>query len=487
MSDSVPFAELVLVVALVGLGAVLSNQLAFWLRIPTPGLLLIAAAVAVHVVPAWHRPSEQLVERVVTVALIAILFDGGMHMGARRFRAAWVPISVVGVAGTFLTAGGVAVLLHLVFGLPWYPSLLVATAIAPTDPAVVFSVLGQREVTGRSGTVLEGESGANDPVGIALMAGLLGAGSSPGGAFGHVAAEFGLQMAVGGAIGFVGGTALNWMVRRVPLPGEGLYPLRTLASALAVYGIAAVAHGSGFLAVFVAGILLGDVRAPYQREARRFHAALASLGEIVAFVLLGLTIDLGVLGRADVWIPGLVTGALLALVIRPLLAGPCLALIRMSRGEKAFVLLSGLKGAVPILLGTYILTTSVLDTPRLYGIVVIVVVFSVFVQGSAVPALARAFRVPMETVTPQPWTVGVRLAEHPDKVSQVTVAAESSAGHRSIADVADGRFWVTLLIRDHQPIPVTGSTLLRPADTLLVLADPADHAAIARLFDPAPE
>ena len=113
---------------------------------------------------------------------------------------------------------------HWLVGLDWYAAVLVATAVAPTDPAVVFSVLGEREVSGRSGTILEGESGANDPVGIALMASLLTAGSLSGHGMGQVAGEFALQMVVGGAVGVLGGRAMLWFMRRVPLPGEGLYP-----------------------------------------------------------------------------------------------------------------------------------------------------------------------------------------------------------------------------------------------------------------------
>lgn len=157
----------------------------------------------------------------------------------------------------------------------------------------------------------------NDPVGIALMASLIAAGGVGVGAFVSVGESFVLEMFVGGAVWVIGGRGLLWFMRRVSLPSEGLYPLRTLASVMVLFGVATLAHGSGFLAVFVAGIVLADAQAPYKREIERFHAALASLGEIVAFIVLGLTIDLQMLARADVWIPGIVLGAVLALVIRP--------------------------------------------------------------------------------------------------------------------------------------------------------------------------
>jgi cell volume regulation protein A len=262
------------------------------------------------------------------------------------------------------------------------------------------------------------------------MASLLAVGGLNGSAFVHVGGEFLLQMGVGGGIGVAGGRALMWFIRRVP--GEGLYPLRTLAGALVLYGVATLAHGSGFLAVFVAGILVGDGRAPFKREIERFHGALASLGEIVAFVVLGLTVNLSVLARPDVWIPGLVLGAALALLIRPVMVGVCLLQARLDRAERVFVLFAGLKGAVPILLGSLLLTVHAADVERLYGIVVVVVVFSVAVQGSLVPTLARALRLPMRAVEPEPWALGVRLRHEPDGAHRFTIAPGSPADGRTL-------------------------------------------------------
>ena len=227
------------------------------------------------------------------------------------------------------------------------------------------------------------------------MTSLLSAGELTGSGFAHVAGEFALQLAVGAAIGVVGSWALLRLSRAVTLPAESLYPLRTLAGVFLVFGVATVARGSGFLAVFVAGIAFGDARVPYQREVERFQDVLASLGEIVAFVVLGLTVDLSVLARADVWIPGLILGAVLAFVIRPVLVGVCLLPAGLVPSERNFVLFAGLKGAVPILLGSFLLTAHVAGAERLYGIVTVVVVFSVALQGSFTPALARALHLPM--------------------------------------------------------------------------------------------
>ncbi|MGH3192169.1 MAG: cation:proton antiporter [Streptosporangiaceae bacterium] len=485
MTDTQPFALVVLLAAAVGLVAVLSGRVTERVKIPSPALVLAGAAVAVNVVPALHAPPRLAVERVVTVALVCILFDGGMHIGWTRFRSAVVPIATVGVAGTFLTVAAAAVFAHVAFGLAWYLALLVGTAIAPTDPAVVFSVLGQQEIPGRSGTILEGESGANDPVGIALMAGLISAGGLSAGAFARVGGEFLLQMTVGAGIGAAGGWALLWFTRRVPLPSEGLYPLRTLACALLIFAVATLARGSGFLAVFAAGIALGDGRAPYKGEIERFCTALASLAEIVAFVALGLTVDLAVIARPDVWVPGVLLGAVLALVIRPALAGVSLIRARLKPGELTFVLFAGLKGAVPILLGIFLLEAHLPDAQRLYGIIAVVVVFSVVVQGSLIPAAARLLRVPMRTVEPQPWALGVRLQDEPSGVHHLTITAGSAADGRTVGEITGlpGDAWVSFVVRDGQLVPIREDTRLRSGDEVLVLADSGLHGKLVTAFE----
>ncbi|MEP6852563.1 MAG: cation:proton antiporter, partial [bacterium] len=487
MSDTYRFAGSVLAVAGAGMVAVLANRMTERVRVPAPLLMLVGAAIVAAAVPAVSPPSEETVEHLVSLALVLILFDGGMHIGWRRFRAAAAPIAVVGVVGTFATTAAAAAILHVAFGLDWYPALLVATAVAPTDPAIVFSVLGQRVISGRSSTILEGESGANDPVGIALMGALIAAGGLSGSAFVDVGATFVVQMVVGAAVGAVGGPALLWFMRSVPLPGEALYPLRTVAAAFLLFGAATLAHGSGFLAVFVAGILIGDARAPYKREIERFCSALGSLGEIVAFIVLGLTVDLSQLARPDVWLPGVVLGLALAVLIRPVLVGLCLLPARLELNERTFVLFAGLKGAVPILLGVLLRAAHVPKAERLYGIVVVVVVFSVLVQGSLVPEVARRLRLPIRTVEPEPWTIGVRLRDEPEGVHRLRVAASSPAEGRTLDELADtvGDIWVSIVVRDRVLVPVRSDTRLEAQDDVVVLADPELASALTAAFSPA--
>lgn len=477
------FGLAVLVAALVGLAAVFSHRLSEWVRIPAPAIFLVTAAIASDLWPALGKLSVDAVQQIVTLALAVILFDGGMHIGWRRFRPAAAATVWIGVAGTLVTAGAVAFCAYALFGLDWRAALLVGTALAPTDPAVVFSVLGGREVAGRTGTLLEGESGANDPVGIALMTALLAAGGSGLGAAGTVAVQFGLQMVVGIVVGVAGGGVLLWLMRRLSLPYEGLYPLRVLAGALAIYGAATAAKGSGFLAVFIAGILIGDEPAPFRGDIRRFHSALSSMAEIVAFILLGLTVRLADLADRNTWLVGLALAALLVFAIRPLLVGLLLWPIRLRLGERLFVLWTGLRGAVPILLGVFILSAEISDASRLYEIIFVVVAFSVIVQGSLVPTMARQLKIPLRRIELEPWSLGVRLRHEPEAVQRHRIAPGSPADGRSLADLQLGDdAWISLIIRHGHLMPIRADTRLQAGDEVLTLTEPGQEPDLDGLF-----
>jgi cell volume regulation protein A len=393
MAELGEFGLIILVVATGVMLALVAAKIAERYPIPAPALfLLVALAIPVAI------PHIETVERIGVVALIVILFDGGMHIGWRRFRRAIVPIGVLGIVGTLTTAVLIAICAHFLLDFSWTLSGVVAAALAPTDPAVMFSILGDKEIGGHSGTILEGEAGVNDPVGIALMIGMLEYATSDHGSSFSVVKEFTLEMTIGLAVGLAGAALLVYFMRHVRLPSEGLYPLRTLAAAGIIYGLASVVHGSGFLAVFIAGLALSELDVPYKRQIERFHTALASLGEIVVFVVLGLTVNVGQLFDDRVWLDGLLLAVALAFVARPLGLAPLLAPMKLRFGEKVFIAWSGLKGAVPILLAALALLADVDDARRIYEIVFVVVLFSVVVQGASVPFAASRLGVPMRVV-----------------------------------------------------------------------------------------
>ena len=473
MGEITDFGSAVLAVSTAVFVALLGMRLADRLAVPYAAIFLVGAVLLGELVPAAERLlSTTEVERIAVVALIVILFHGGLHIGLRRFRRAAAPILALGVFGTFLTAGIVAVAAHYLLGFSWIEAGLIGAAIAPTDPAVTFSVFGAREIRGRSGTILEGEAGMNDPVGIALMIGMIELATADEGTLLIVAEEFAVQMTLGLLVGVGGALALLPAMRHIRLASPALYPIRVLAGAGIVYGLATVAGGSGFLAVFVAGILLGDLAAPQKGEIESFHASLAGLAEIAAFVALGLSIAISDLSELGVWEDGVALAVILVFVARPLAVGPLLLPTRLRSGERLFIVWGGLKGAVPILLGALAVLAGVDEAERLYGIVFVVVLFSVIVQGSTVPLVARKLHVPFRRVDHD-------LAE----VVEFVVRDDAYACGRRIEELPLGeRAWVGVLIREGRPRPVEGGVVLEPGDRVHVYCQPEDAAALERIF-----
>jgi cell volume regulation protein A len=467
------FGLIVLAVSATVFVALLGMRLADRLALPYAAVILVGAIVLAAASDSVRDELSILdVERLTVVALVIILFDGGLHIGLRRFQRSLGPILVLGVLGTFATAGLVACAAHYILGLDWIFAGLVGAAIAPTDPAVTFSLFGSREIRGRAGTILEGEAGMNDPVGIALMIGMIELATHDDEDFSIVVSEFVVEMTFGLLVGVAGALALLPIMRHVRLTGVSLYPIRVLAGAGIIYGLAAVVGGSGFLAAFVAGVILGDAAAPRKGEIEGFLSSLSGLAEIAAFVALGLTVALGDVESGETWVDGIVLALILAFVARPLAALPLLLPARLTWGERVFIAWAGLKGAVPILLGALALLSGVDGADRLYGIVFIVVLFSVVVQGASVPIVARRLRIPFR-----------RVDEDLAEVLEFVVREEAFASGRRVADLPLGeRAWVGALIRGGHPLPLSGNVVLEPGDRVHVYSQPEDAAALERIF-----
>ncbi len=473
MTEVADFGLIVLAVSATVFVALLGMRLADRFSLPYAALFLVGAVVLTETFASLQDVvTVEQVERLTVVALVVILFDGGLHIGLGRFRRSAGPILALGVLGTFATAGLVALAAHYLLGFDWILAGLIGSAIAPTDPAVTFSVFGSRQIRGRAGTILEGEAGMNDPVGIALMIGMIELATEDNGHFSIVVREFAVEMALGLAIGIAGALVLLPVMRNVRLTGPALYPIRVLAGAGIIYGLASVVGGSGFLAAFVAGIMLGDAAAPRKGEIEGFMSSIAGLAEIAAFVALGLTVGFGDLGSRGTWSDGLALAVILAFVARPLAVLPFLLPARLTWGERGFIAWAGLKGAVPLLLGALALLAGVDDASQLYGVVFVVVLFSVIVQGASVPHVADRLRIPFRRVDHD-------LAE----VLEFIVHDGAFATGKRLRELPLGeRAWIGVLIRNERPHTVSGDVVLEPGDRVHVYCQPEDAAALERIF-----
>jgi cell volume regulation protein A len=386
-------AELIAVVGALGLAALLLQPLATRLRLPDPLLFLALGIVLGTWSTAQSAVTGDVLQIVGTVALVVILADGGLRCGSAAFRRVLGPVLALGVVGTLLSFAAIAILAHELADLAWPAALILGAVLAPTDPAAVFSALaGQARRVGRIGRVLEGEAGLNDPIAIALAVGLVDVARR-----GEEASvvELGLTMIREGVVGVAVGVAVALVLTRVLGPLRPTIPaapaLTILAGAAVAFGGAALLHGSGFVAVYLFGLVAGDRDVPDRDEVIALHSELAHLGEVAMFILLGVavtTVDLGAHA-----IDGLVLAVAIMVVLRPFVTYPTLQLFGYSRAEAAFGSLAGLRGAVPILLASLPVAAGLPYGNTILALTAVVVFASLLVQGVPLPRVAERLRL----------------------------------------------------------------------------------------------
>lgn len=383
------FGVIVALVSAAVLAAFVFGRAADRLRVPAPVIFLVVSAIASDLIPALRDAvSPRAVGWIASGALIIILFNGGVSLGWTRVRRLIRPIAMLGFGGTAVAAAVMIGAAHVLVEGPWITAAVIGVALAPTDPAMVFSTLRDEQLDDDTQAILEAESGANDPVSIALMVGVL---SVAGGETSWglvVTTTLFRELAIGLVVGLVGAWLLRRPLKYLTDPTETLQPLVALAAAGLVFGVATAAHGSGFLAVFVAGIMIGDSETTITDEVRLFQNELGNLAELVVFVALGLTVHLAALGPATI-LEGIALTAILIVVARLPFVLVVLRPFGVSQSQRRFLAWAGLRGAVPILLASLALADHVTDSDEAYGLVFIVVALSVLIQGTTIAPLAR--------------------------------------------------------------------------------------------------
>jgi cell volume regulation protein A len=331
--------------------------------------------------------------RLGTFALALILFDGGLNTSVGRFLPVLAPASVLATFGVAGTAGVVAVAGRYLFEVPWMDALLVGAIVSSTDAAAVFSVLrgAGTELRERVGATLEVESGLNDPMAVILTLALTAALVSGAPLGWDVLGDVLLQLSVGAVAGVGLGLAAGWLVQRVPLPIPGLVPVVTVGFALFTFGLTTLLQGSGFLAVYLAGIALGRGTLPDRVGLIRVHDGLAWLAQVVMFLMLGLLVFPSRLG--PVAFRGTMLALVLAFVARPLVVVLCLLPFRYTWRERVYLGWVGLRGAVPIILATFPVLARVRGNQLIFNVVFFAVVVSSILPGATVSRVSRWLKV----------------------------------------------------------------------------------------------
>lgn len=419
-----------------------------------------------------------------TLALAIILFDGGLRTSLRAFRMVLAPALLLATVGVFLTALIAGAAASWILGISLLHGLLLGSIVGSTDAAAVFSVLRGKglNLRERLASLLEVESGSNDPMAIFLTVGLLQVLLGRMELGPELLQLFVLQMSVGAAAGLLVGKGAVRAINRVNLDAAGLYPVLATAAGLLAYGLAATLGGSGFLSVYLAGIVIGNSRIVFQRGIFLFHDGAAWLAQIAMFVLLGLLVFPSRL--ADVAPQGLLIAAVLILVARPVAVGTLLPWFGFSLREVAFVSWVGLKGAVPIVLATFPLLLGLEGGELLFDAVFFVVLVSAVLQGSSLPPLARLLRLQAPQAPEAPVTLEITsLKDVEGDIVEYTVTPDSRAAGRPIRDLAlpDGAV-IAMIVREQKIIPPRGSTRIEPGDHVFLVLRPEVRPLVDRVF-----
>jgi cell volume regulation protein A len=463
-------AELILVVGALlaaGIGAALAAD-----RVRVPGLLLfliLGILVGSEGIGGVEFDDVSAAQTAGTIGLVLILFEGGLTAGWHEIRP--VLRTAVGLAtvGTFLTAMAAGLAAIWIFDLSVLQGLILGSAVAATDSAAIFAVLRGSQLERRLARTLEGESGMNDPVALLLVIGFGEWILDPSYGAPDMVLAFVVKLALGAVLGLGAGWFARRAIARVELPTQGLYPVATLATAALSYGIAEVAGGSGFLAVYVAALVLGTGSLPARSTAVSFHQGLSWLAQIGLFFLLGLLVL-----PAELWDvagKGLLLSVLLIFVARPLATMLVTLPARLNLRERMMLSWAGLRGAIPIWLATFPVVSGVAESTLIFDVVFFVVLTSTVIQGATVEPLARWLGVTSaEPALPEPVAdVGMVRELGGELVSWQVREGDAAAGLLVRELGLPREALVHLIVRGGRAIAPRGSTRVEPGDELHLL------------------
>jgi cell volume regulation protein A len=473
--------------ALLLVGAILSASLIVAIGAARTGLPVLVAFLALGMLLGSDGPGgiefddAELAREVGIIGLALILYEGGLQTSWRRLRQVAVPAALLSTVGVVVSALLTGVAAYYLFDLTWLESVLLGAVVAPTDAAAVFATLRQTHIRRTLARTLEAESGGNDPMGIALTLGLI-AWIEQEGSYGldDLSVLIVRQLGLGLLVGIVLGAAAIWVFGRLP-PSIGAFaPVASVAAGALSFGVADVLGGSGFLAIYLVGLAVGSTPSRYRRQLVAFHEGLAFLAQVAVFIVFGLLVFPSDL--VDVALPGLALALLLMLVVRP--AAVLASTLFTGHTHRARLLLgwAGLRGAVPIVLATFVLTADVTHKNTLFNAVFFVVVVSVVVQGTTLEWVAGKLRLLSQAppVHEAPLEVG--------HLSQLELVDFGVASNHAIAGSAVRELGlprdalIAVITRGDDTIPPRGSTVVQPGDLLFVLVPRKKRADLEDVF-----
>ncbi|HEX7744554.1 MAG TPA: potassium/proton antiporter [Micromonosporaceae bacterium] len=415
-----------------------------------------------------HFNNAELTRSLGFCALILIIAEGGLSARWSTLRPVLGVAATLSTAGVVVSVGVVGVALHLLLGLDWQLALLYGAVLSSTDAAAVFATLRQLRLPPRLVGILEAESGMNDAPAVLLVV-LLSTGGLGAHPWWYEVAVVSYELIAGAVVGFAVGMAGRWTLRHAALPSAGLYPIAAVGLTVLAYAAGAVLHASGFLAVYVSAVVLGNGRLPHRQAILGFADGLAWLAQIGLFVLLGLLASPSRLPSAV--LPAVVAGLALVILARPLAVALSATPFRLRTRDQTFLSWAGLRGAVPIVLATIPLSERVPGATRLFDVVFVLVVIFTLVQASTLAPVARRLGVtaPAEAAELRVETAPLERMRADLLQLEVPPGSRLAGVHLDELRLPVGAS-VTLVLRDGVGFVPGPDTRLREGDSLLIVA-----------------
>jgi cell volume regulation protein A len=422
----------------------------------------------------------ELARTVGVVCLVAILYEGGLSTSWRRMRHVAVPaalLSTIGVAVTALLTGAAA---HLLFDLGWPESILLGGVVASTDAAAVFAALRHTHIRRRLARTLEGETGLNDPMAIALTIGLLKWIDDPTFRLDDLLLLLVRQLGIGLVVGVLLGLVATRVFANLPQSVASFAPVASISVAALSFGVADVLGGSGFLAVYLVGLAVGSTPSRHRGPLVAFHESLAFLAQVTMFIVLGLLVFPSDL--PGVMVSGFLLAVLLVIVVRPVAVWASTAFSAFTARERTFLGWAGLRGAVPIVLGTFVLSAGVAHGETIFNAVFFVVLVSALVQGTTLDRVASRLGLVDVQAPSVPPPLRVDDASPLDLV-EFDVSADDAIAGAAVRELGLPRSaLVAVIARGKQTIAPRGSTVIQAGDRLHVLIPHRTRPALDDVF-----
>lgn len=424
-----------------------------------------------------------------TIALVIILFDGGMQTRWSSVRPVLAPALSLATIGVVFTALSVAVAAKLILPFSWLEALLLGSIVGSTDAAAVFSVFSGKAIKERLARTLEAESGSNDPMAVFLTISFIQMIQYEDTNMLTLIPQFFWQMGMGLLMGYTLGRAAVWILNRIRLDSGGLYPLLALSLAFLAFSASALVNASGFLAVYVLAIIVGNADVPYRHSIFRFNEGFAWMMQILMFIVLGLLVFPGEV-LSEFLIVGLILSGVLMFIARPLgVATSLLPFIRMSNfrysvREYIFISWSGLKGAVPVILATYPLLAGIEHSQSFFNVVFFIVLTSTLIQGATISPLAKLLNLESKRGKAQKYTIElVSLGKANADIIEYCVNLEDAIVDKEIRDLLLPKgTLINAIIRDDQIITPTGHTKILANDHLFILVAKENISRLKRVL-----